>query len=176
VTVSIRRADASDADALGALAARLFPLATTPRTGPDEIEAHVTVELSAARFRDFLGDPACEILVAEEAGVLAGYTMVVQGEPEDPNVRTSVVARPTTELSKFYVDPDHHGTGLAAMLMEATIAAARAGGATSLWLGVSDENPRANRFYEKHGFVIVGAKRFRIGDRFEDDHVRELRL
>ena len=49
-------------------------------------------------------------------------------------------------------------------------------GARSVWLGVNNENARANRFYEKHGFAIVGDKHFRLGDRMEDDYVRELVL
>jgi ribosomal protein S18 acetylase RimI-like enzyme len=41
---------------------------------------------------------------------------------------------------------------------------------------VNDKNDRANRFYGKHGFERVGSKRFALGDRFEDDYVRELTL
>jgi ribosomal protein S18 acetylase RimI-like enzyme len=45
-----------------------------------------------------------------------------------------------------------------------------------MWLGVSELNGRANRFYEKSGFVIVGRKKFRLGDVDEEDYVRELPL
>ena len=52
------------------------------------------------------------------------------------------------------------------------MAAARESGAVGMWLGVNNENVRANRFYEKSGFVIVGMKKFRLGDVDEDDFVR----
>jgi len=42
-----------------------------------------------------------------------------------------------------------------------------------VWLGVNQQNGRANRFYEKHGFAIVGTKGFELGGRREDDFVRE---
>src|SRR5690606_32146119 len=95
------------------------------------------------------------------------------GEPTDPDVVAAVATRPTIELSKVYVHPDAHGNGLAAALLTATVEAARARGAASVWLGVNQENARANRFYEKQGVAVVGTKRFLVGDRYEDDFVRE---
>ena len=41
---------------------------------------------------------------------------------------------------------------------------------------MNEENARAIRFYEKHGFAKVGHKQFRLGDRFEDDWVLERRF
>jgi len=104
---------------------------------------------------------------------LIGYTMLVMGEPYDPDVAAAVTTRPTCELSKVYVHPDAHGAGIAAALVATTLAEARARGAAAVWLGVNQENARANRFYEKSGFALVGQKRFLVGDRFEDDNVRE---
>jgi ribosomal protein S18 acetylase RimI-like enzyme len=42
-----------------------------------------------------------------------------------------------------------------------------------VWLGVNQLNARANRFYEKNGFAIVGEKKFLVGGKAEDDFVRE---
>jgi ribosomal protein S18 acetylase RimI-like enzyme len=60
--------------------------------------------------------------------------------------------------------------------MANTVDTARLAGAATVWLGVNEHNPRANRFYEKSGFAIVGNKRFLLGGRWEDDFVRELKL
>ena len=60
--------------------------------------------------------------------------------------------------------------------MDASLAAARDTGAAGMWLGVNNENVRANRFYEKSGFEVVGHKKFRLGDVDEDDFVRERAL
>ena len=38
---------------------------------------------------------------------------------------------------------------------------------------MNDENARANRFYEKSGFAIVGTKTFQLGANLESDFVRE---
>ena len=57
--------------------------------------------------------------------------------------------------------------------MAASVDAVRARGFASVWLGVNQQNPRANRLYEKSGFVIVGTKKFLVGGKWEDDFVRE---
>ena len=174
MSVTIRPGVEADAPTLADLAAITFPLATPASTEAAAIEAFVAEVLNADRFRDHLIDPARTVLVAEHDGRPIGYSILIVGEPDDPEVIAAVRTRPTVDLNKFYVHPDHHGTGTAATLMAATVEAARATGARSVWLGVNNENGRANRFYEKHGFAIVGDKHFRLGDRFEDDYVREL--
>jgi len=45
-----------------------------------------------------------------------------------------------------------------------------------MWLGVNEENAKAQRFYAKHGFERVGSKHFLVGDRYEDDWVMERAL
>jgi ribosomal protein S18 acetylase RimI-like enzyme len=45
-----------------------------------------------------------------------------------------------------------------------------------IWLGVNNENARAQRFYAKSGFEKVGSKRFLMGDAYEDDFVMERSL
>lgn len=130
--------------------------------------------MSEASFDGYLADPARALFVAESGGEAAGYTMLVVGEPADPDVAAAITTRPTAEVSKVYVHPEHHGGGIAAQLLAVTLEEAAARGAAAVWLGVNQENARANRFYEKSGFALVGTKRFLVGDRYEDDYVREL--
>jgi len=177
VTASVRPARPSDAEDLHRLAALTFPLACTPDT-PDEVKtAFVDRHLSTAAFAGYLADPSHTLVVAvDPSGGLVGYTMVVALEPGDADVAAVLTRRPTAELSKMYVDPAHHGSGTAGRLMEAAVEAARAAGAAGMWLGVSEENDRANAFYAKHGFEQAGTKRFQIGELWEDDNVRERHL
>ena len=55
--------------------------------------------------------------------------------------------------------------------LTAAIDDARDRGAGTLWLGVNQQNERAQRFYRKHGFTISGTKTFRLGDTIENDYV-----
>jgi diamine N-acetyltransferase len=173
---TVRGATPDDAALLAAVAAETFPLACPPHTLPESIAAFIAANLSVGSFTAYLSDPDRAIFVAEVGGEPAGYTMVVFGEPHDPDVATAVTVRPTAELSKVYVREGFHGAGLAARLVAASVEAARIRGSLSVWLGVNQQNARANRFYEKQGFALVGTKRFLVGDRFEEDFVRELAL
>ena len=176
MTVDIRRAEANDAALLHELAAATFPLACPPDTAPEAIQSFIRDNLSVERFSAYLADDSRELFVASVDGVGAGYTMLVHGEPSDPDVAAVVTVYPTAELSKVYVLAGHHGSGVAAQLVRATVEAARSRGAASVWLGVNNLNAKANRFYAKQGFEQVGTKKFLVGDRWEDDFVRALEL
>ena len=172
---SVRLATAHDAAALHRIAALTFPLACTPHTPAAEKESYIGEQLTEPACGRHLDDPTRTLLVAvhDASPELIGYSMLTSGEPADVDVAGSLRHHPTIELSRMYVHPDHHGDGTAGRLMAATLAQARESGAAGVWLGVSEENVRANAFYAKHGFEQVGRKQFRIGDRFEDDFVRE---
>lgn len=178
MTTTVRRAVEADAEALSRLAALTFPLACTPQTPTELLATHIATRLDPASFRRQVADPTCVILIAEVAGSAdpVGYSMLLGGEPGDEAVTSAIRHRPTVALERFYVHPEHHGTGIAHVLMKHTLAAALETGAAGAWLGVSEENDRANAFYARHGFEAVGRKRFHIGDVWEDDVVRERRL
>lgn len=172
--VVIRRAAHSDAATLHAIAAATFGLACPPDTAKADIDAFIATNLSIQAFGHYLLDPARTLFVAEQDGAGIGYTMLIAEDPTDPDVSSVVRSRPTVELSKCYVLPGHHGGVVAAALVSASLDEAGWRGAKSIWLGVNQQNSRANRFYEKSGFVTVGTKRFRLGDRLEEDFVKEL--
>ncbi len=177
VTVTVRPARASDAAALAGVAAITFPLACPPHTTEEAKAAFIASTLSEERFREYLADGTRRLLIAEDAaGEAVGYTMLNLGEPGDADVREAIRIRPTSELSKCYVLPGHHGAGVASRLMAESLRAAAEAGASGIWLGVNEENARAQRFYGKHGFERVGAKRFLVGGRLEDDWVMERAL
>jgi ribosomal protein S18 acetylase RimI-like enzyme len=169
----VRAAGPADVPALAAVAAETFALACPPDMTRDRVEAFVSDVLSPDRFAEYVLDPARHLLLAEEDGTAVGYAMLVAGEPSDDDVRAAIRHRPTVELSKIYVLPSSHGRGTAARLMAEAIGWARSTGAAGIWLGVNQQNERAQRFYAKSGFERVGTKRFLVGGRYEDDYVLE---
>ena len=173
---SVRPATAGDVPTLAAVAAATFALACPPSMSPERVDAFVSEVLSAERFTAYLAAPDRHLLLAERDGSALGYAMLVVGEPADEDVRHAIRLRPTVELSKIYVLPEAHGTGAAALLMQRALEWARAAGAAGVWLGVNQQNERAQRFYAKSGFERVGTKRFLVGGIHEDDYVMERTL
>jgi GNAT superfamily N-acetyltransferase len=169
--VRIVTADSVDVAELAAVAARTFPLACPPSVTLKNIVAFVEANLSDVRFTEYLADPQRLILTASHCDRIVGYAMLIQGFGEDPDVLRAVAVRPAVELSKMYVLPDHHGSGVSTALMDAVLAAAADWDANCVWLGVNQKNHRAQRFYEKCGFTVNGTRTFRLGDHDEDDYI-----
>ena len=144
MTATVRIATPDDAALLHEIAAATFALACPPGTTAEAVADFVAAHLSAARFAGYLAYDTRDLLLVEVDGAAVGYTMLTGA----------------------------HGTGAAAVLMQATLERARHRGAAAVWLGVNQHNPRANRFYEKCGFATVGTKRFLVGGKWEDDFVR----
>lgn len=174
MTAETRLATLGDTEALARVAAETFPLACPTGLAAKDMDDFIAENLSEARFEGYLTDPFRTILVATEGATVVGYSMLRSGEPEDVDARAAVRLRPTTELEKFFLAATSHGDGTAGLLMAASLEVAMGWDSRSVWLGVGRENVRANRFYEKQGFVMVGTKAFRVGERvFEHDIVRE---
>ena len=171
MTVEIESATSSRLAELADVAARTFPLACPPSATAEDIAAFVAGNLSPARFGDYLADPDRVLLTATSAGRIVGYAMMIRGVPDDPDVLRAVTLRPAVELSKMYVLPDSHGVGVSAALMSAALAKAETLAAAGVWLGVNQQNRRAQRFYAKHRFTVCGTKSFRLGTAVEQDYV-----
>ena len=169
----IGRAVPTDAHRVSALAVETFPLACPPGTTQQNIDLFCSTKLSPQAFQEYLRDSRLRIWVASLGDELAGYVMTVSGEPDDPVVAQAVMKRPTVEISKIYVRAKAHGGGVAQELIGVAVDDARNEGAWSVWLGVNQQNLRANSFYERNGFLVVGERRFEVGDSLEEDFVRE---
>ncbi|SEH83542.1 Ribosomal protein S18 acetylase RimI [Mycolicibacterium rutilum] len=170
--IEVTEAVDDDLAELADVAARTFPLACPPAVTADNVAAFIAENLSQQRFGDYLRDPDRTVLVARaDDGSLSGYAMLVRGVPDDDDVQRAVVARPAVEVSKIYVLPERHGAGVAAELMTASLRAAGTLGAAVVWLGVNQQNRRAQRFYAKQGFEVAGTKTFRLGAAIENDYV-----
>ncbi|MGV0815488.1 N-acetyltransferase [Mycolicibacterium boenickei] len=166
----VGRASAADLPELAAVAAATFPLACPPSVTTENIAAFIADTLSEERFGEYLTDPNRIVLVARDPSI-TGYAMLIHGVPDDSDVQQAVTQRPALELSKIYVLPVRHGGGAAQALMTAALQAAAESGARCVWLGVNQENRRAQRFYTKNGFAVSGTKTFRLGSGVENDYV-----
>jgi ribosomal protein S18 acetylase RimI-like enzyme len=174
MVVQVTAAVEADLAELADVAARTFPLACPAAARPDDIAAFISANLSEARFAEYVADPARAVLIARDDTSdprILGYAMTIDGVPDDADVQAAVTLRPSVELSKMYVLPESHGGAVSAALMRAALERAAAAGAAGVWLGVNQQNERAQRFYGKHGFAVGGTKTFRLGSGIEQDYV-----
>lgn len=110
----------------------------------------------AAMIRDRQG-AGHAFLVAEQDGTVAGFATYAQ-------FRGGVGYARTMEHT-ILLAPAHHGAGLGRALMSAIEDHARAGGAISIFAGVSAENPAGRAFHARMGFETVAILQ-RVGFKF----------
>jgi ribosomal protein S18 acetylase RimI-like enzyme len=170
----VATSDSVDIVELAAVAARTFPLACPPSVASEDIASFIDANLSEERFAQYLADPQRRILTTGHDDRITGYAMLINGVNDDPDVQRALDIRdirPAAELSKMYVLPAQHGSGASTVLMDAALAAAGEWGADCVWLGVNQENQRAQRFYRKCGFTVNGTRTFQVGAGIEYDYV-----
>jgi len=158
----VRRAAGADAPALHELAESTFRETFGPFNTREDMELHCSRFFTPEAQARELADPAIETLVVDDPAAgssrLIAYVQLRSGPAP-----SEVDAGSPLEIQRFYVRSGFRGTGLAQVLMTAAVAAARERGASALWLGVWEKNPRAFRFYEKSGFREFGAHTFLLG-------------
>ena len=159
----VRLAYPADAGVLHELAAETLPLACPPGLSQADISEFIKTHLSEEAFRWYLTNPTRVVWLAESDQHAVGYAMAVLGEPGDGAIGAMVAGRPTAELSKIYARAGQHGLGVGQALMDAFLVWAREQGCVSVWLGVNQQNHRANAFYERSGFTVVGEREFLVG-------------
>ena len=160
----VRRATTADVPALSAFGRRVFGETFGPENNPDDLRAYLDSAYTEARQTDELRDPRIDTLLVEEGDALLAFAQLREGVAP-----SGLMGEPAIELWRFYVDFAWHGRGVAQALMGEVEAAARSRGASNLWLGVWERNVRAQAFYRKQGFTVVGSQIFVLGSDAQRD-------
>ncbi len=169
--------DPRHAPSVAEVAAATFPLACPPHSTAQDIAGFIEANLAPDDFVRHIVSDQSDVLVARERidGPIIGYCLVHHTAPSHPDVAAVITERPVSEISKMYVMPDHHAQGRSGApshaMMRAAIDCARRRGSAVVWLGVNQENVRAQRFYTKMGFVRVGVKTFDLNGSIEHDYI-----
>ncbi|WNO52505.1 GNAT family N-acetyltransferase [Stakelama saccharophila] len=164
---ALRRAAAGDAAALSLVASATFLDTFAGILDGSDIVAHCAANNAPLKFEAWFADPGSVITVAEagEGGAPVGYTVLTSPDlpletgPED------------VELKRIYVLSRLHGSGVGRALMNRAFDDARKLGRRRVLLGVYGRNDRARAFYERHGFRLVGERRFLVGKTWHEDVV-----
>ena len=139
----IRRATVADARGIAEVHTRTWQAAYR-HAFPDELLDGLDVDEREEGWRQHVVDPEAAVFVADEDGVV-GFLAV--GPSRDPDC--------DGELYGIYVAPEVWGKGAGPALMEAGLDHLRSKFSEAI-LWVLEDNPRARRFYEKHGWALDG--------------------
>ncbi|MFL6467659.1 MAG: GNAT family N-acetyltransferase [Pyrinomonadaceae bacterium] len=158
--LSIRQARHEDAKLLTDLAYTTFwdAFAHHPKNASEDLNHYMRQAFNIEQISIELADEKSIFLIADFDGEAAGYAKIIID-----NIEPGIEAKRPVELSRLYSHQKYLGQGVGQSLMEACIDRARDEGRDVMWLGVWEFNPRAQRFYEKNGFKVVGSHQFVLG-------------
>lgn len=171
--IAIRQADLSDAKVLTDLAYTTFwdAFAHHPKNAPDDLNHYMRQAFNLEQTTKELADEQSIFLIAEIDGKAAGYAKLIIDRGED-----GISATRPIELNRLYSHQEFLGKGVGQSLMDACFEKARANDHDVMWLGVWEYNPRAQRFYEKNGFRVVGSHVFQLGEDAQTDLLMQKKL
>jgi ribosomal protein S18 acetylase RimI-like enzyme len=171
--LKIRRGAVDDAATLTPLAVKIFndAFAANPLNKPEDMQTYIAQAFSLEQTKRELSDAEMIFFIAEMGAEMIGYAKLCEHSTEH-----CVADKNAIELSRLYVLKNFHGQGIAEKLMNECFDIARRKKYRTMWLGVWEHNSRAQKFYEKLGFVKVGSHVFQLGSDAQTDWVMERKL
>ncbi len=165
----IRKAQASDLSALLDVARKSFLQAFTANNKLKNVLAYLDFAFTESQFSKEMAVEASSLYIAILNENIIGYTKFnvtpAQTDIHDPN---------SLEIARLYVLEDFLGLGLGKLFLDQAITFGRKHQKKYIWLGVWEHNPRAIRFYQKHGFVKFDTHPFPFGDEIQTDWLMRL--
>lgn len=177
----IRKAAPSDSEALAALGAEVFRATFAHSCTEEQLQAFLDEAYTPDAIARDIADSSKDVLVATDvddsgsssspsasgAGKLLGFAYLTRGSSE-PCV--AHLERPV-ELQRLYIALGAHGRGLGKALSLAADDLARQQGFRTIWLGVWEENHKAQAFYRKMGYEHIGEHVFDVGGDLQTDEI-----
>lgn len=150
--IIIRRALPTDVATLTKLARQTFYDTFTGTCTEADMQSFLDEVFTEAQLATELANPNDYCFLAEVVGTAVGYLRFM----EDYNSFDTIRQWKALELKRIYVDKDWQGKGIAQALMDFFMAHATTHQYEVVWLGVWEYNLRAQKFYEKYGFINSG--------------------
>ena len=164
--LQITRATVADTESLAQFSRKAFVDAYEKNNRPDYVQQYADTSFSKSAIRADLENPEIVYQMAVLGKNILGYVKLCCHTP------TEGVADPDAmQLSRIYVDESKQGLGVGGKLLDAAVTEARDSGHSTIWLAAWEENTRAHRFYERHGYRIVGRTHFMLGPERQEDVV-----
>ena len=157
--ILIRRATAADATLIAVLASTTFYEAYFEQDESANLARYIAESFDIETIAAELADPRSTFFIISLNEKAVGYARLIAGSTTD-----GVSAGGVIELKRIYILERLWGKSVGEALLDHCIGAAVERGFAVIWLGVWDENLRAQRFYAKFGFREVGKISVPYGD------------
>lgn len=150
--IGINRIGIDEVKELSVIARRTFFETFTGTCTDADMEGYLNQHYNTGQLGKELLDKETFIFMARAGNTPVGYLQF----KEDYNSFPEIKKWKALELKRLYVLGTFHGKGIAQMLMDFFLDFAIEKNYEMVWLGVWENNIRAQRFYAKYGFSDSG--------------------
>lgn len=162
--IEIKRVSEEEALILTELSRSTFVETFAKDNSQEDMDMYVSQTFSESKQLMEIQDPRRRIEIAWYENQPLGFLHLLNG-PVDPSIKETKAI----EILRLYVDQKWHGKNIGAKLMERCLEIAQAEDYKVIWLGVWEKNFRAQAFYKKYGFQLVGSHIFKLGRDLQTD-------
>ncbi|HRW99528.1 MAG TPA: GNAT family N-acetyltransferase [Cyclobacteriaceae bacterium] len=169
--INVRSATEKDISRLVNLGRKTFEESFSKDNTPANMATYLNASFNFDQISKELAERGSQYFIAEEGDEFVGYARVRQSD----EVKDYLVER-SLELQRIYVDGGHQGKKIGVALMKACLDYARQHQFHWLWLGVWEQNFKAQHFYQQWGFEKFGEHIFQMGDDPQTDWLMKKRI
>lgn len=150
--INIRKISVADVAVLSALAQQTFYDTFKGTCSDEDMDSFLQQYYNTSKLSTELNNPLTYCFFAEVDDKPVAYLHFM----EDYNSFPMMKKWKALELKRIYVLKEFHGKGIAQKLMDYFLGYAAQNNYEVVWLSVWEHNLRAQKFYEKYGFVNTG--------------------
>lgn len=169
--IIIRRVTTGDMMSLQKIGRQTFDETFSEVNSEENMTKYLEERFSADRLIWELNNTDSEFYFAVSGNKVIGYLKVNSGVAQ-----TELQDDKALEIERIYVLKEYYGKGAGQLLYEKALEIARHKKAGYIWLGVWENNLRAQKFYKKNGFVEFDNHIFVLGESSQTDIMMRLQL
>ena len=148
--IKMRRITFKDVPALSFIAKKTFYDTFTGTCSEDDMSDFLERFYNENTLAEEVANDNFQYFFAELGEEIVGYILFSDGEVSFDEIKGST----SLELKRLYVLNEYHGKGIAHDMMNFFLDFARVQGYDTAFLGVWEHNIKAQKFYQKHGFIL----------------------
>lgn len=169
--IEVREAKFSDVASMREVAIQTYTDTFAEFNTPENLEAFFLEAYSLKRLQEEFNEHGSMLYVACKDQHIGGFLRLRRSAEVEDKLGTNAI-----ELQRLYIHKDFQSQKVGTMLMEKAIGYALEGKFDWIWLGVWEQNFKAQQFYTKWGFEKFSEHIFQMGDDPQIDWLMKKRL
>ncbi len=170
-SIDIKKLTLSDIVQLQEIGRQTFSETFSASNTEENMRKYLEEGFSVEKLAAELNDNNAEFYFAELGNRAIGYLKINFGQSQ-----TELQDDKALEIERIYVLKEFHGKKVGQLLYDHAIKIAKQKNTEYVWLGVWEENHRAQKFYKKNGFVEFDKHLFKLGNEEQTDIMMKLKL